>query len=699
MMQIPTDERSVTDEQVLKAFNLELPQFAAVKAALMKGDIEAAKRQLVEYFHKRTNVNFLFDYRGTPLKPIDPDESPYSFQSSLGFGGSLKELCLRVGRKMMNNTYLLPSGKRGEEYLGDHFQNMIHFNIAEDQGNRHRHSLDMFVRGQFFESMAVLYHEDGDPAVAEHFVEVLNKFFETYPLQIVDTRACANRFQFDEDRDVMSVGWLTIVFTSLLYTELPYAIDYKNAFEIIKRIWFLGIQFRRFDTDSFRPYNHHMWERGLVPFLLGTLLPEIPDFVAMRDHGAQVVCRHVKEDFNESGGYNEHSIAYWSGAAVGEMLYRGVYIARLNNMPLLDEEALSRINNTFNVLASIASPGERYPNLGDNGGPMINPILRLGEKMIDNALCKELLALREGRAQKDHPSLLPLDYCDENTGFACCHSSYNVDENYLLMSVKVNCGYSGHNHMDMLSLFVTMRGEPIFGEPYGGQLYHTIKMGSAQRGYMYNMNSHNSVLAYGKPIAPDSMFCNQWGVYRPDSPVSEYYSSGAGCYIDAYHVGYTFCRHRRKVLVARAGAIIVRDEIERGNRMTDKHIQRWHLEPSCSCRQLNDAALLIEKNGVRLLCIWGVDMQISIDSNSEMLVPAIYADCTELAPVLNISFATPEEKMQDCLMVSLDMLMLDVTGRELPDLQQMTEKLTELTMNMSQPQALAALAALCAQEK
>lgn len=687
MLQIPTDERSVTDSQVLSAFDLSLPALTAVREAVEKGDTETAKAALVDYFHNRCNVKFLFDYRGQPLTPMDPDDSPYSYQSSLGFSGSLRAFCLRVADKMMHNIYLLPGADRGEVDLGKNFENMIHFNFLEDEGKRHRHHLDMFVRGQFFESLAVLYHEKGDRAVAEQFKRVLHKFFETYPLQVVDTSPAANRFQYDEDRDAMSVGWLVVVFISLFYTELPYAVDYDTAFQILKRIWFLGLQFRRFDTDQYKPYNHHMWERGLVPFILGTLLPEIPDFVAMRERGAGVVCRHVKEDFNPQGGYNEHSIAYWSGAAVGEMLYRGLYIARLNNQPLLDEDALGRIDSTFGVLAAICPPAARYPSLGDNGGPEINPILRLGVKMADNARCKALLAVRDQGKPAD-PAVLPLDYCDDTTGFACMRSDYTHKANYLLMSVKTNCGATGHNHMDMLSLFLTLGGEPIFGEPYSGKLYHNIKMGSKQRGYMYNMGAHNTVLAFGQPVAPDSMYCNKWGVYRSDSPVSAFWSSDKGSYLSAYHVGYTYCRHTRRLLFARNGALLLREEIDRGSRMEQAHIQRWHLEPGCVVTPVDQGALLIQKNGTRVLCVWEGCCGIEIGSLAEMLCPDIYPDESSLAPVVDVLFKNLNDKKTDLLMVPLTMLVLDITGREEPDIAALRAQMCKMAPIMQTGEAL-----------
>lgn len=676
MLNIPTNEGRITDEQVFAAFDPELPQLAAMRTALAAGDINTAKSELVGYFHSRNNVQFLFDYRGEPLRPIDPDVSPYAFQSSLGFSGSLREFCLYAGRQMMNNIYVLPGGNRGEVDLGKDFEKMIHFDFINDQGKRHRHHLDMFVRGQFFESLAVLYHEDGDPAVAGHFAAVLQKFFETYPLEVVDTSPNANRFQFTEDRDVMSVGWLTVVFISLLYTELPYAAGVQHTFDIIKHIWFLGLQFRRFDADGYRPYNHHMWERGLVPFILGLLLPELPDFAEMRERGAAVVNRHTKEDFNEHGGYNEHSIAYWSGAAIGEMLFRGVRLARINNVKLLDSDALGRIDRSFDLLALIAPTALRYPSLGDNRGPMIDPILRLGVLMTGNSHCKATLAARCG-GTTDVPAP-PLDLCDDTAGFCCLRSGLDDSQSYLLMSVKNNCGSSGHNHMDMLSLFVTLHGQAIFDEPYSGKLYHTIRMGSLQRGYMYNMSSHNTVLAYGKPVLPDEMYANKWGVYRPDSPVTAFVSIPEGSFAEARHDAYTICRHRRQVIFARAGALMVRDIIERGTRYSDDHIQRWHLAMDCRCSIINEKTLLIEAGGKRFLCLWQGECELKIESVENILCPDIYSGPEQLAPVIDLHFRGTRDPRVDLAAAEVGMLLLDITDNPDSDTQSMQKAAADL---------------------
>lgn len=659
MTTIPLEERLISDEEVLQAFDLTCPGLECVHSAILAGDISQAKKELLGYLETRSNIHYYYDYRRLPLQKIDTDSDPNQFQASLGLRGSLKEFCLFAGQKMMDHIYVRPGSERLEFDLGPNYENLFHFNFLEDQGKKHRTFLDIFVRGQFFEYLCILYHETGDRKVLDSFEETLIMFLEHYPLTVECTAADTDHFSLTEERDVMSAGWLTLCYISLFYTRIPYEIPSDLAFELIKRIWFLGIQFRRFDTDTYRRYNHHMWERGLVPFFLGTLLPEIPDFLAMKELGASVVRQHIRDDFNEDGGYSEHSIPYWCGAALGEMICKGAHLARLNREPLLDDDTRRRIDRSFDVLALISPPGNCYPSLGDNGGPMVNPVLHTGFQSTGNRLCKEILDIRQGRSAA--ATSVPLDYCNDKTGFFCSKSSLLPDASYVLMSAKKDCGDSGHNHMDLLSLFVSIRGQEFIGEPHARQLYHTVCAGDPLRGYLYNMESHNTVLAYGNPIQPDHLYALKWGVLRPDTPVTAFTSTEDGCYVCAYHDAYTFCRHTRKILSCREKGFLIRDELRGGDRLPQAHIQRWHLFPDVTCRLIDNRSLLLEKNGVKALCLWSGTPTLHLWQKQD-LYPRIVKERNALSTIVDVSFTASISNESIIGTVSQDLLILDVTG-------------------------------------
>ncbi len=662
MLIIPDNERELKDIDVLSAFDYTMEGLGNAGKAFSECRYEDAKREIVKYFETRSNARYFFDYRSLPLKSIDTEENPYYFQSALGLTGSLKQFCMYVADKMLDNIYVLPGKGRGEVDLGRNLENMIMFSFLSDMGKRHRGTHDQFVRGQFFESLAIAYHETGERRYLDKFCQMMRRFHETYPLEVADGSPTSNRFQYTDDRDVMSLGWLTIVYISLFYTRAPYEIDTDTAFEIIKRIWFQGIQFRRFDRDTYRPYNHHLFERGLMPFFLGTLLPEFPDFRPMKDRGKEIVRMHVKDDFNEYGGYSEHSIAYWSGAALGEMITKGIILAKINNEDLLDKDAERRIYRSFSLLALLAAPGEKYSNIGDNRGNTINNILRLGIFATGNRDCRSVLDIREKGSTRRH--LPQFDYANDKSGFVISRNGFTADSNFLLMSAKTGCGYTGHNHMDMLSVILTIRGHEIIAEPYAGMMYHKVKMHSPLRGYMYNMTSHNTVLCYSNPVMNDMLYSNKWGVYRPDSPVKASESTEDGFYAEAFHTAYTFCLHRRKLYFERNLGLIIHDKVERGNRYEDPHIARWNLGIGCTAERISDHSVIIRSDGVSVLMTAKEAEDISIWKNSALLVPDIVSSEDELAPIIDVRFKSPDRLIADNAPADLHTLFLDITGRE-----------------------------------
>lgn len=672
-MIIPADERKIKDKDFFDSLDYSIPSMSRVFESIKSNPLEEAKKSLVEHFRTRTSPNYFFDCRSLPLKSIDTDSNPYIFQASLGLKGSLKDFCLKAANKLMKNIYTLPGGEK-EEFLGDNFETMIHFDFLKDQGKRHRSSLDMFVRGQFFEYLAIAYHETGDRKYIDKFEELLWKFFETYPLIVEDTSASANRFMTKEDRDVMSVGWLTLVFIGLFYTRVPYEISTDASFEMLKRIWFLGMQFRRFDNDSFRPYNHHYFERGLVPFMLSVLIPEIPAFIEMKDIGKKVVQLHIEEDFNEKGGYSEHSIAYWSGATIGEMTSRALLLSRLNGEQLLDESGMRKIQNTFSLLSLLASEDSNYHSIGDNRGPLIDPILKLGANSVSNEYCMEHLKIRHS-TEKD--TNLPLDYVNDLSGFAVTRNNYKKNQNFMIMSAKKDCGYAGHNHMDMLSVCINIHGKRIIDEPYSGMLYHCVKMGSKLRGYMYNMESHNTVLCYSREVEPDEVYANKWGVYRPDSPIVSHESEKDHFYVKASHSAYTFCKHVREVAFDRNIGFFFKDTVERGNRMDMPHKQIWHLAHGATAKAVGNKSVIVENDGAKALFVWDSD-KISIEKD-KILESEMSDSIKQISPTISVEFKTPDEKSVENAPAIINTLILDITDSP----EKLNIELLESTINTS----------------
>ena len=125
-----------------------------------------------------------------------------------------------------------------------------------------------------------------------------------------------------------------------------------------------------------------------------------------------------------------------------------------------------------------------------------------------------------------------------------------------------------------------------------------------------------------------------------------------------------------------------------GNRVPDAPIERWHLMQDVSCTQIDDSRLLLEKEGVKILLFWPEKADITI-WKEEILVPSIIKDSEELLPVIDAAFATGKEGPEDIGIVSLSLLMLDVTDlKELPETEELAKTVNEI---LNQPDRAAAL--------
>ena len=686
---IPSNERIFTDEMVFSAFDLDYPGLEMVREAYMANDMAKAKRELVEYLRTRSNVTHFFDFR-TRTTPIGRDILPYYFQASLGLDENISDFALYAGRQMMENRYVSPGARKVTWDFGKDFSNEIHFNQERDGKRMHRSVFSIFTRGQFLEYLMFLYHETNDMKVVDKYSEVLDFFFRTYPIIVEDESPSAGHLMTTEDRDVMDMGWLCFVYVEMLYTKMSYELQPDQTFEIMRHLLFCALQFRRFDNDVYRPYNHHYFERGITPLFLSLMFPEIPALEEMKERAAEICRRHIKVDFSAKGGYSEQSIAYWYGAAVAEMLFRNAASARLNGFDLLDEDSKKRINGTFQIMENLMISGERLPDIGDNRAPLVEPLLELAYQVTGNEHYRNLLSERKKGVYKIDD--IVRHTADEEIGFAIGKSGISDKANGFIMSAKVNSGISGHNHMDMLSLITILRGKHFISEPYSGKLYHIHTHGSHLRGWCYNMESHNSVLCYGEPVASWDKYANRFGVYRPDTHITCFKDFGSGMYVSGYHYGYTFCSHERRVLFADNGNMMVRDIVDRGNRMDPPHIQRWHLDPGVEVRRISENTLLLENDGVSSLWLFDHPEEMNIYKDTELL--GNYFTPDELGYVIDVSFRSREMDTDRAMLSNLSLMMIDVTGRQLPDEAILLKKMENIRDKMESMAALEELASL-----
>ena len=658
---IPANEDDFHFEDLIRQMHTDNALLLKARRYSEKGDAKKCRELVYTYFYERENAFFIFDDRRSSSETQKPFHSIYQYQLSLGYRGDDFEGFVRdfAERYIEEKIYTIVGSEKIVNLDGKP-EHLPRFNLKRDAAKRHRKVHDMFVRGHLIEALILYYGKTKSEKARRAFLEFMKLFWREYPLKVENFSSSASKFMITQDRDVMSAGWLLFNYMNLLYSQLLYDCGADFFCEVLSHIYFLSLQFTRFNEDSYRPYNHHLWERGIVPYALSLVFSEFAEFAALKLRARDIINKHVTEDFNDAGGYSEHSLGYWAEAALGEMLFKAQIIASNNKEILLTDDAFAKIDKSFDVLATIAPPSACYPALGDKDGPIGDEILLLGEEFSGNEHCRMVRALRNGGL--DHITLPP-DFADEEAGFVSLRDNYSREASQLFMPVKVNAGGSGHNHMDLLSLNLTLHGEAVCGEPYAGHLYHTVRMGSEIRGFMYNMCSHNTVLVHGSCVQGNDKYKNRWGVYKPDSTLDAFNSYPEGAEVIVSHNAYTFCRHSRRIVFLRTGAVDISDRIIRGNRLKKAHIQRWYLHKGISAERLDEDMLLIQGRKVRMIWLFEGHHEIKIYKPRFLLENRYFRE-SDLADVIDVYFGPPEEQSGNPLLSELRLLQIDLSEQD-----------------------------------
>lgn len=653
-MKLPAEEKKTTEKDIFEALDYaKYPELSGVKTAWENGDAQLARKELIRYFEHRQNVKGFFDYRKRPLERVELSENPQKWQSFIGLNIDLEDYIEKAARKMKENVYLLPGGM--EIAMGKQFELLPHASQKEAQKVQQGVHIVM-KRGKMFELLAVLFQRDGNPVWVEKCSSLLRAFFEQYNLTIEEFSEKSAWFQYSENRESMDVGWLLLTFINLLNTRIFYELDEELAFEIVKRIWFFGMQFHRYDTDTFHPHNHHFFERGITPYITAKLMPEFRELRSMEQRGKEVILEHIEKDFTESGAYSEHSIGYFFGATVSEMLYRVLYVAKTEKDDFFDEKAKRKINRIFEAACYLASPEKCYPVIGDKGDIVIDEMLQMGAELFDHRMAKKVLAARQGEEWN-----LPLDFCSPEAGFIASRSSYRKNGNYFLMCAKRGCEMSSHDHMDMLSLNLAVRGSMIFEESAAGDIYGRFVMNKPHRGFLYNMSSHNTVLAHGEPIAEDRYFSSCWGAAKPDTILDEWNPEEKKVTLRAHHNGYGFCTIYRELTFWREKGFFIKDSVVLGGRDPRPHVQRWFLAKDTAYQKLGENRYLFVRKNTKLLCTWQGEQVEFVFSKPEMLCPDIYPSEEEVPWMLDVMFRMPDDSAPENKTAVVSVWMEDVS--------------------------------------
>lgn len=671
-VKFPRNFNDVTDKDIFDALDPKFPGLEKVIEKYRKGNIEGARHELVLYFKSRQCVKWEYDYREIN------DDFTGTYDYDARHKGLVTLPVYLVGYSTKDADNLLKKDYRlsRENYSGDGADLFFVYDATSEVDNKPpRVKANRFVRMNFINTMINAYYSTGNKEYAMKLAEILEAFFggflEKYPYVFDEVPEIEYSFHFQQNpmRTNMSVGHSVLRLTNLLYTSIPYMDEFPEeiTFKIIKFIWYLTMFHKLFEKNKYRYYNHHLFERGINPFTFSVTYPEFPVIRNMRQRAIQVIQEHVEKDFNEDGGYDEHSMSYFVNTTMSEFFIPAYEFASRNKVVIFEKEHIEKINKSFDLLCSVIMPDGKLPDIGDAGGANGIEILSKGRDLFKNKKCDaalKVLGLSSGEA--DRSNLSPLYGNYPYSGYFAARDKWSQQSNYFVMSNKMYTRPCGHNHLDMLSLIINVGGETIIGEPMAPVLYKSVSHGSKLDDYLRGGGAHSTVFIHGQPITKKYLEDNNTAK-KQTVHTSFVQEKDGKVFVSAFHEAYQNCRHTREVLFKHNTGWIVKDMVETDVHKEKPHIQRWHFEDGVKVSEITKNSVLVVCNNAKLLCIWPdrEDIVLKLWKNEDVLLierGKAYPDINSLPYVLDVAFAggTGEGK------VKLACMLLDVS--ELPNI-------------------------------
>lgn len=747
---VPRSEREARDEDVFASLDPAWPGLEPTLAAYRERRMDDAKRELLAYFRRRERPQWFFEGRGAA-------EAEFRPEALLGISGSDARTGLAEGAiadAMADADRLVRGQFLGGVLhdLGERRDRFPLFDLNGEDDKPLRVTANRFVRMNFVKPLVFAYYRTRKPIYAEALAAILKAFAEKLleehpyvPDPPESAEAYTIHFSRSPFRSNMSVAQSALNLIDLLHTGLFDSewLPTRLSFRLFRYAWYVMGYHRTYDRNRYRHYNHHLFERGMAPIAFSVLFPEFPHLRPMLERGMAVVDAHFEHDYHESGGYDEHSLAYTCKTTLSEFLFPIVRLLELNGMGDSCQAWRDKLGQVCTYYSGLVMPDGRFPDVGDAGGGAAKQLLvqgaaRFGSRSAQAVLEALGLAGREheerddagspeseplsaspslppnGRSTAQHtphavgktssaPSTLgalrlsgsmtdrrpgdsanalpPLAKGDPPTGYLWARDRWAPDGSYMLMCNKIFTRHCAHNHVDMLSLILAVRGETLIGEPLARTLYKYVSNGSTLDEYLRGLGSHNTVLVHGQAVTKP-MLQRERRMDGQTVRTEAFESLDDAVYARASHQADPNGSHTREVLFAHGVGWLIVDTVgitRAGN--GQPHVQRWHLEHGVTVERVEtdvgdgdaeSGALLLRGRSSRLLCVWSERSAVTIRLWKQEAVLAIgsvpdYKSATDLPWIVDVSFRSAEGvHAADGSRSRLPCLFLDVTHAEEP---------------------------------
>ena len=560
------DELKVTDDDVVRILGPEVSELDACREAWRRNDLPSARAEFVKHFMQRQRPRWLFDWRGRN----DPVTDPYD-NISRGVSTRPSELAEALLDDVVPH-------KGGRTSLND-------LDAVPDSELAHGMSFVVVIeRHAWAADLAEAWARTRDERYAGKLVELLHRLRAKWPLRVTMDEENPLYYFYNNaglpKYHLMTIGKTCRNMLDALYMGVlsSPAFSTDDRFLFLQTLWFFAWQHSLFTGRfPFMNANHHLFEKGMTPFVIGTMLPEFKRFPEMQQDGARIVNEHVRHDFMPSGCYMEHSTSYV--VATLKLMYLFAWqVAEANDYPLLTSANETVIRKCMKWFLDVTRPDGVIPAVGDGGDTEAAWTLENATALCGDAGAR---ALRSGvgRPGLSLPPFLrerfnacaealpePASAVYEDKGWIILRDGWHGhDASHLLMSAvrpPIN-----HCHWDMGHFVLFTRGRSFIGDPasgvYGG--HHDLE----RKGYLLSMESHNVLTLDGDTIIPRRIVGSRWPVNPTPCTVAAWSLGDEADFATIYHEGYELAgyppfRHVREVLFRKRGYWVILDFLREG---------------------------------------------------------------------------------------------------------------------------------------
>jgi len=503
------------------------------------------------FFWGERKTKWLFDYRKKKLEQIDPS--------------------------ILEHANLLCNGMQFNHWAPDKPVKLYegHFVKGWD-GKVNSSSYFSIFRGIFASELGLAYAHTRNPIYAVMINKLIPAWIEDFPFQLdadynPDEAGWFQKFTCEHmNEGIRCKYWIDAYYSGILHAS---EVTDSTRRLFIRSLWQGISQFTRFRRGSvYHRGNHHLFEQGVIPFMLGISFPEFACSRDLIEKGMFVIKEHIKKGVFDDGGYEEHSSFYV--ASVASMFFMLPFLlAKRNRMELYDKEEMEKLKKFATGIANLVMPSGVVPGIGD--GPEMNmwyELMILGCALgVPEAYHIAVKFKRDDWGLKWYNLGFLGSYPDEffpapgegslQERFIWEFGGYTVlrnkDRDTMIISHKHNMADPyGHSHFDHGSVIIAVKGNTIINELAGWLYPHHMVVDSSLYEYAKIPRSHNMVVV-------DNFM---EGTYK-DRPINGVDFIRTDCVdsaiekIEIQHSMYGFCKIKRTIYYANRSVWLIVDEV------------------------------------------------------------------------------------------------------------------------------------------